>query len=261
MIIELVTLPAQYPVSLAEGKKQCEIDDDDTAHDTYVKSLIMAATGRAEQYLHRRLVTQTWKYYLDGWPYGSSIRLPFGRLQSVTSIKYKDSDGDESTFSADDYIVDTNSEPGLIELGYEESWPTVTLYPSNPIKIEFVCGYYIGSTWVKETAYAENSLVLPVTENGLVYKCTTALTSSATAPTWPLTIAGTVADGTGATEGVWTCVGLAVPEMIRHAIKLDISDFFENRETEVYIPNHFTLKTWEALLFPYKLFGGIVENG
>ena len=257
MITELVTLPAQYPVSLAEGKKQCEIDEPETAHDTYVKSLIMAATGRAEQYLHRRLVSQTWKLYLDCWPASGSIVLPFGRLQSVTSIKYTDSDGDETTWDADEYIVNTNSEPGLVTLGYGESFPTATLYPSNPIKIEFVCGYYIGSTWIKATAYAENALVLPVTENGLVYKCTTELTSSATAPTWPLTIGGTVADGALTTAGVWTCVGLAVPEAIRHAIKLDISDFFENRETDVYIPNHFTLKTWEALLFPYKLWGGV----
>jgi len=257
MKTELITLPVQYPVSLAEAKKQCEIDDSDTAHDTYIKSLVMAATGRVEQYLHRRLVTQTWKLYLDQWPSCSTIRLPFGKLQSVTSIKYKDEDGVESTFSSADYIVDTQSEPGLIELEYQEAWPTGTLYPSNPIAIEFVCGYYIGSTWVKETVYAENALVIPVTENGLVYKCTTALTSSATTPTWPMTIGGTVTDGAGGTAGVWTCVGLAVPEAIRHAIKLDISDLFENRETEVYLANHSKLRTWEALLFPYKLFGGV----
>ena len=257
MIIELVTLPAQYPISLAEGKKQCEIDDDDTAHDTYVKSLIMAATGRAEQYLHRRLITQTWKYYMDGWPSVDYISLPFGRLQSVTSIKYTDSDGDESTFSSGDYIVNTQSEPGVVTLGYEEVWPTATLYPSNPIKIEFICGYYIGDTWAISTAYLEDKLIVPITENGLVYQAGGAGTSDSSAPAWPFTIGGTVVDN----DITWTCVGLAVPEMIRHAIKLDISDFFENRETEVYIPNHFTLETWEALLFPYKLFGGIVENG
>ena len=257
MKVELVTLPAQYPISLAEGKKQCEIDDTDTAHDTYVKSLIMAATGQAEQYLHRRLVSQTWKLYLDQWPGGDSIILPFGKLQSVTSIKYKDEDGTESTMDSGEYIVDIQSEPGLITLDYQESWPTDTLYPSNPIKIEFVCGYYIGSTWVKETVYPLNSLVMPVTENGLVYKCTTALTSSAITPTWPLTIAGTVADGAGETAGVWTCIGLAVPEAIRHAIKLTISDMFEYRETEYFGMGGRTLKTWEALLFPYKLWGGV----
>ena len=257
MITEQTTLPSQYPVSLSEAKKQCEIDDSDTAHDTYIKSLVMAATGRVEQYLHRRLVTQTWKFYLGNWPNVSSIYLPFGRLQSVTSVKYTDSDGDETTLSSANYDVNTQIEPGVITLGYEKIWPTATLYPTNPIELEFVCGYYIGSTWVKETAYTENALVIPVTENGLVYKCTTALTSSATVPAWPLTIGGTVADGAGGTAGVWTCVGLAVPEAIRHAIKLDISDLFENRETEVYLANHSKLGTWEALLFPYKLFGGV----
>lgn len=251
---ELVTLPAQYPISLAEAKKQCEIDDTDTAHDTYIKSLIMAATGRAEQYLHRRLVSQTWKYYLDQWPWGSIIKLPFGKLQSVTSVKYTDSDGDESTMTASEYIVDINTEPGQIVLGYEESWPTATLYPSNPIKIEFVCGYYIGDIWAISTGYLEDKLIIPIAENGLVYQAGGSGTSHTSAPTWPLTVGGTVTDN----DITWTCIGLAVPEAIRHAIKLTISDLFENRETEAYMPNHTKLGTWEALLFPYKLFGGVL---
>ena len=248
-----LTLPSQYPITLAEAKKQCEIDDDDTAHDTFVKGLVMAATSQAEQYLHRRLVTQTWKMWLDCWPYSESILLPFGRLQSVTSVKYTDYAGDQATMPTDDYIVDTESEIGGIVLGYNKTWPTVTLYPSNPIEVEFTCGYFIGSTWIKETVYAENVQVMPVTENGLVYYASTTGTTGTTEPTWPLTIGGTVADGTA----VWTCIGIAIPEPIRQAIKLRVSDLFENRETEVYIPNHFTLKTWEALLFPYKLWGGV----
>jgi hypothetical protein len=173
----------------------------------------------------------------------------------VTSIKYKDEDGTESTMTATEYIVDTQSEPGIVELGYEESWPSGTLYPNNPIKTEFVCGYYIGATWVKETAYVLNDQVMPVTENGLVYKCTTALTSSATEPTWPLTIDETVADGVGGTAGVWTCLGMAVPEPIRHAIKITISDLYEQRETEIIGTITSKLKTFEALLFPHRLWG------
>jgi len=45
MKTEQITLPSQYPVSLSEAKKQCEIDDSDTTHDTYIKSIIAAATG------------------------------------------------------------------------------------------------------------------------------------------------------------------------------------------------------------------------
>lgn len=253
MKTENIILPSQYPVSLAEAKKQCEIDDDDTAHDTYVKSLVMAATGRVEQYLHRRLVTQTWKLYLDCWPSTNSITLPFGRLQSVTSVKYTDSDGDQTTLDTGEYSVDTVSEPGQIVLEYEKTWPTVTLTPNNAIEIEFVCGYYIGTTYAINTGYSADDLVLPITENGLVYQAGGNGTSDATEPTWPTTIGGTVVDN----DITWTCIGLAVPEAMRHAIKLDISDFFENRETETFMPNHTKLKTWEALLWPYKLFGGV----
>jgi uncharacterized phiE125 gp8 family phage protein len=194
MKFKLKTAPVLYPITLNEAKKQCEIGSE-TFHDDYIEGLIAAATDQAEQYLHRRLITQTWYLYLDQWPSGTFFKLPFGRLQSVTSVKHKDEDGVESTMSSGEYIVDIQSEPGQIVLDYNESWPTDTLYPSNPITIEFVCGY------------------------GLT--------------------------------------GASVPAMIKHAIKLTISDLFENRETEVYAMGHKKLGTWEALLFPYKLFGGV----
>jgi len=177
-------------------------------------------------------------------------------LQSVTSVKYTDSDGDQSTLSTDDYIVDNDSEPGRIVLGYGTVWPTATLYPSNPIEIQFLCGYYIGDTWAVDTAYAANTQVMPITENGLVYSSSGGTSHAATIPTWPLLIGGTVVDN----DITWTCIGEAIPDAIRHAIKIDISDMFENRETEIFMPNHSKLKTYENLLFPYKLFGGIVES-
>jgi hypothetical protein len=41
-----------------------------------------------------------------------------------------------------DYLVETNGDQhGRIVLPYGVSWPSVTLCPSNPITIEFVCGW------------------------------------------------------------------------------------------------------------------------
>ena len=58
--------------------------------------------------------------------------------------------------------------------------------------------------WVANTVYALDALVIPATQNGYAYKCTTAGTSHATTePVFPTTIGSTVADNTV----TWTCIG------------------------------------------------------
>ncbi len=190
MKIVLKTAPANYPLGLKEVKQHLVIPRGWTEDDDYLDTLITTATDKVEQFLHRRLITQTWYLYLASWP--DTIVLPFGKLQSVTSIKYKDTDGDESTWSSDEYIVDTNTDPGEVVLGYGEVYPNETLYPSNPIEVEFICGY--GDA------------------------------------------------------------GSDVDPMIKHAMKLVISDLYETRETEIIGAITSKLKTIENLLIPKTLY-------
>lgn len=56
------------------------------------------------------------------------------------------------------------------------------------------------SDWVASTAYSAGAMVKPVVSNGHYYICSTAGTSGANAPTWPLGHGLTVTDGTA----VWT---------------------------------------------------------
>jgi len=125
----------------AAVKTHLNIEAAFTSDDDYIDSLIPMARHNAEQITQRRFITQTWYLYLDQWPDGDELVLPFGELQSVTSVKYTDTDDDQSTMSASEYTVDTNSRIGRIVLDYGESWPTDTLHPTNPIVVEFVCGY------------------------------------------------------------------------------------------------------------------------
>ena len=106
-------------------------------------AIIQAAREHVEDNTRRALLTQTWDYFLQEWPEGDRFRLPFGNLQSVTSVSWFDTDGTETTLTAGtDYLVETNGEDcGFIVLPYGESWPTDTLYPSNPIKVRFICGW------------------------------------------------------------------------------------------------------------------------
>lgn len=114
-----------------------------TDEDDLLTSILYAARTRVEEITCRRLITQTWNLYLDGWPADDRISIPYGNLQSVTSVAWKDTDGTETTLTAGtDYLVETNGDQcGAIVLPYAESWPSGTLYPSNPIKIVFVCGW------------------------------------------------------------------------------------------------------------------------
>ena len=113
------------------------------AEDDLLGDILTTAREHVEDITGRALLTQTWDAYFDEWPDGNHFTLPFGNLQSVTSVSYKDTEGTETTLTATtDYLVEANGDQkGRIVLPYGVSWPSVTLYPSNPIKIRFVCGW------------------------------------------------------------------------------------------------------------------------
>jgi uncharacterized phiE125 gp8 family phage protein len=112
--------------------------------DDLLNDIITSAREHVEDITRRSLLTQTWDYYLDEWPDGDKIELPFGNLQTDgLSVKYTDSDGDQTTMTlTTDYLIETNGEGcGYIVLPYGESWPSFTAYPSNPIVVRYVAGW------------------------------------------------------------------------------------------------------------------------
>lgn len=141
MIAQLITAPLVEPVDLASAKLHLRVDSTDD--DDLIESLITTAREYVEDITRRKCLTQTWDYCLQAWPTGNYFKLPFGNLQSVTSVKWKDDAGTESTLVVTtDYLVETNGEQcGRIVLPYAQTWPSGTLYPSNPITTRFVCGW------------------------------------------------------------------------------------------------------------------------
>ena len=135
----LDTAPEKEPITRSFFKDHARISTD--ADDDYIDGLIKTVRRQVEQITNRALITQTWIYYMDAWPQGDYFELPYPPLQTVTSVKYLESDATISTMSSGEYIVDNDSEPGRIVLDYGETWPSETLLPSNPIYTEYVCGY------------------------------------------------------------------------------------------------------------------------
>ena len=146
----LKTAPTTEPVSLAEAKAQCRVDI--TEDDGYIDQLIATARRMCEEWASPRLamIAQTWLYVADEFPASDTITLAVFPLQSVTSIKYTDTDGVTTTLASTDYLIDTYSQPGRVRLKTNASWPSVTLQELNGFVIEFVAGYGNTATAVPE---------------------------------------------------------------------------------------------------------------
>ena len=135
----LDTAPASQPFDATEAKTHLRVDISDD--DTLITDLITAAREKFEEINGRTLFTTTWKLILDDWPSKDYIVLPRPPLASVTSIDYIDKDGNSTTFSSGNYVVETDRTPGRVHLGYDKQWPTVTLRPASPITITYVAGW------------------------------------------------------------------------------------------------------------------------
>ena len=145
MILISATPPILEPITLEELGLHLRLDSWPLpgVEDTLLDSIIKASRGLVEDITRRKVLTQTWDYSLEQWPSINSIKIPFGNLQSVTLVKWKDTAGTETTLTATtDYLVETNGDQcGKVVLPYSGSWPSGTLYPSKPITIRFVCGW------------------------------------------------------------------------------------------------------------------------
>lgn len=146
MLLKLITPPSSEPITTRDLVTHLRLDDSGVEQGL-LSALITAARGHVEDVTGAALLTQTWDYFLNEWPGCNFIKLPLGNLQSVTSIKWKDTAGTETTLTAvTDYLVETNGvQCGRIVLPYGKTWPSGELYPSNPIAIRYVCGWTAAS--------------------------------------------------------------------------------------------------------------------
>jgi uncharacterized phiE125 gp8 family phage protein len=114
--------PTQPPISMQDARDQLRVTQPDGAN--RIQRYIDAATGAAEEYLGRGLLTQTWQLTLSTWY--DVIWLPMAApLQSVTSVKYYDANGVLQTLATSYYTVETVSRPGRIVRAALQSFPGI----------------------------------------------------------------------------------------------------------------------------------------
>ena len=136
--IELVTAPAAEPITTAEAKAQMRIEhsDDDTLIERLVDTAInfVDVTGS----LGKAMITQTWGEWFT--PNPGVISLSLGPVQSVSAIKYYDTDNNIQTATLSDFYVLGPSSRTTIKPKAGKSWPT-TFTRDDAIKVEYVIGY------------------------------------------------------------------------------------------------------------------------
>ena len=141
----LVTSATGYPVELEDIKTHLRLDLGYTEEDDYLMTLRSAAVSKIESMTNRKLMSQTYKAYFDDWSDGNYMELPYSPLISIpaTGVTYKNSTGNTTTFASSEWEADIRSTPGRIALSTTggQDWPTATLHETNPITIEFQCGY------------------------------------------------------------------------------------------------------------------------
>jgi uncharacterized phiE125 gp8 family phage protein len=136
MALRQIAQPAATPISVAQLKAQCRIDAAD--EDAYLDSLIRRATKHLEVVTWRAFVTQQWK--LTGTHLETPLVVPKGRLQSIVSFGYTDTEGTFVAFANDDYVADVNADPGEIRPPYGTAWPAVRTYHRG-FDLVFQCGF------------------------------------------------------------------------------------------------------------------------
>jgi len=135
--IEQSIAPTIEPVSIADMKDHARVET--AADDTLIAYYVRAARQIIEEWSGRQLITATWKLYLDAFP-AQEILVPRPPLQSVSSISYVDTNGDDQPWDSNSYRVDTKSEPGRITEAYGESWPSPRNV-ANAVTVTCAAGY------------------------------------------------------------------------------------------------------------------------
>jgi uncharacterized phiE125 gp8 family phage protein len=163
MALKIYSAPAIEPITLGEAKMHLRVDQDED--NALIQQLITTSRVDVETLCLHKLITQTWDYYLDGFPGSDVLELPCPPLQSVTAVYYTPDGGVETTFASTHYTVDAVSEPGKIYLktttgGGQGYWPSNILIPYNGVKVRFVCGYGAAGTNVDSRAIQAMKLLI-----------------------------------------------------------------------------------------------------
>jgi uncharacterized phiE125 gp8 family phage protein len=136
MNIKQLTYPTTLLISLDDAKDHLRVTD--TNQDSVIKDCIKSATGLVEKYTGQILQSRTYCIYYDSHEIRryEPIDIWMYPISSITSVKYLNESGVETTFS--EYNTDLTSFPSRVLL---TTTPTMQLDVLNQFRIYVTAGF------------------------------------------------------------------------------------------------------------------------
>ena len=142
---QVITPASTYPVSLTEAKSHLKVDT--TADDTYITSIIKAATQLSEEYTNRFFIDTEIEQYASSFV---ELKTLFkSKVSAVAHVKYYDSDNSLQTLSATIYDTQLQYEPSQIQLANDKSFPEITKR-NDAVVARYTVGYGSAASDVPE---------------------------------------------------------------------------------------------------------------
>tara|TARA_Y100000593_G_scaffold93000_1_gene186350 strand:+ start:697 stop:1260 length:564 start_codon:yes stop_codon:yes gene_type:complete len=158
--MEQTTAPTGAVLTTAEVKTHLRITHSDD--DSYIDALVATATAAWESATGMQLLTATWTDKLNNFP--SYYRLNIRPFDSVTSVKYVDTDDTEQTLSSDLYWIDESELTRSLVFRTDESLPNLGHY-RNSVSIIFTAGYSSASDVPEDIKHCLKAMVGTMYEN------------------------------------------------------------------------------------------------
>lgn len=146
MALVLTSGPTVEPVTLAEVKAFCRIDD--ATEDVLLSSLILTSRLHIEAALGLALNTQSWTMTLDRWPRQGPVILPMRPVTAITALRLRDANGGATVWSSSEYELEGQAHPPRL-VSRSGNWPAVQR-ATAAIEIDFIAGYGPNATDVPQ---------------------------------------------------------------------------------------------------------------
>jgi len=135
MAITRLSAPLAAAVSLADVKRHLRIEHDDD--DAYLTDLTSQSADYLESVCGLRLITQTWRQYLDAMPQSGCVRLAVQPVRSIAEMRVYDEAGDPQIVALTSLELDAVSSPPRLVV--REAVQTARAV--NGIEIDIVAGF------------------------------------------------------------------------------------------------------------------------